>query len=63
MTKVFNEAKYTKVSEIWQAALSSESAGAPFAGNLEDPMYLAIIQGLRDFKPELYVPAEGNGSE
>lgn len=41
--KHFSEAKYSRISEIWQAALSTESQGAPFVGNLEDPVYTAIL--------------------
>jgi hypothetical protein len=41
----------------WVSALSVE-ATTPFAGDLEGRLYLSIIQGMRNFKPELYVPKE-----
>ena len=53
--KVFNEAKYIKISEIWQTALSSESSGPPFVGDLNDPSYVEIINRLKSFKPGDYV--------
>ena len=46
------------MSEIWQQALSPESSGPPFAGDLENATYTGILQSLRDFKPENFVEEE-----
>ena len=32
--------------------MAKEGATPPFAGNLEDPLYTAILDGLRAFNPE-----------
>ena len=61
--KIFNEAKYIKVSDIWQAALSSESSGPPFAGDLTDSSYLEIIDRLKSFKPNDYVEEAATAQE
>jgi hypothetical protein len=37
------------------------SGNPPFAGDVENPLYLKIVQGLRDFKPDMF-PA-GNESK
>ena len=33
-------------------------ATPPFAGDLENETYLAILNGIRSFNPDLYVPEE-----
>ena len=54
----FNEEKYEKVFDAWSRALQLETATPPFNGDLENPLYLSIIAGIKSFKPELYVPPE-----
>ena len=44
--------------DAWSRALRLETATPPFTGDLENPLYLSIVAGLKSFKPELYVPAE-----
>lgn len=58
--KTFNQEKYDQVSDAWSRALRLETATPPFTGDLENPLYLSIIAGMKSFKPELYVPAEGD---
>lgn len=55
--KVFDQELYNQMITAWVSALSVE-ATTPFAGDLEGRLYLSIIQGMRNFKPELYVPKE-----
>ena len=33
-------------------------ATPPFAGDMENETYLAILNGIRNFNPDLYVPSE-----
>jgi len=33
-------------------------ATPPFAGDMENETYLAILNGLRNFNPDLFVPPE-----
>ena len=54
VTKCFNQEMYDQISNAWNKALSPEASAPPFQGDLENPTYLRIIQGLRDFKPENY---------
>lgn len=54
--KVFNKEKYDQVFDAWWKALRLETATPPFAGDLENPLYLSILAGIKSFKPELYVP-------
>ena len=61
--KVFNEAKYIKVSEIWQTALSPETSGPPFAGDMNDPAYVEIINRLKSFKPGDFVEEAATAQE
>jgi hypothetical protein len=56
--KTFNQEKYDKVLDAWTKALSAEAPAPPFTGDLENPLYLSIIAGIKSFKPELYVPPE-----
>lgn len=56
--KTFNQEKYDKVIDAWSRALGAEASTPPFAGDLENPLYLSIIAGIKSFKPELYVPPE-----
>lgn len=56
--KVFDQELYNQMINVWGSALSVEAATPPFAGDLEGRLYLSIIQGLRNFKPELYVAKE-----
>jgi hypothetical protein len=35
-----------------------ETATPPFTGDLENPLYVSITTGMRNFNPDLYVPAE-----
>ena len=50
--RIFNEEKYTRFVDVFQTALATEGATPPFAGNLEDPVYTAILAGLRVFNPD-----------
>ena len=38
----------------WKKALGPDSTGPPFAGDLENPVYLNILQTLREFKVDSY---------
>ena len=58
ITKSFNQEMYDQISNAWNKALSPEATAPPFQGDLENPTYLRIIQGLRDFKPENYPEEE-----
>ena len=60
--KVFNQEKYEKVIDAWVKALKAETATPPFAGDLENPLYLQIIAGIKSFKPENYVQNEGEAA-
>ena len=48
-TKVFDKEKYEVIFDAFSRALSADAATPPFAGNLEDPTYLAILEGMRNF--------------
>jgi hypothetical protein len=48
--RTFNQDVYNQISDSWEKAV--KGAGPPFAGDLENPVYLRIIQAMRDFKPE-----------
>ena len=50
--KVFNQDQYDAVINAWRAALNVDAATPPFTGDLENPVYLSILQAVRDFKPE-----------
>ena len=50
--KVFSEEKYERISDVFETALAKEGATPPFSGNLEDPVYTGILDGLREFKTE-----------
>lgn len=55
--KVFNQEKYDQVFDAWWKALRLETATPPFTGDLENPLYVSILAGMKSFQPELYVPA------
>ena len=40
---MLNQQKYEKVTAAWKKALGPESTGPPFAGDLENPVYLNIL--------------------
>lgn len=61
--KCFNQELYDQVSSAWNKALSPEATAPPFQGDLENPTYLRIIQGMRDFKPENFPEEEPKGAE
>lgn len=48
-TKVFDKEKYEAVWDAYSKALGADAQTPPFAGNLEDPTYLAILEGMRNF--------------
>lgn len=56
---MFNQEKYDNIIDAWIKALRLETATPPFAGDLENPIYLQIIAGIKSFKPENYVQNEG----
>ena len=50
--KVFSQEQYDGVINAWRGALAVDAATPPFTGDLENPVYLNILQTIRDFKPE-----------
>ena len=44
--------------DAWTKALGADAASPPFTGDLENPLYLSIIAGMRSFNPELYPAPE-----
>ena len=48
---------YDEVKTAWAKALAPEGT-PPFAGDLENPLYLKIVQSLRNFNPENYPSPE-----
>ena len=52
--RLFSDEKHEQVISAFESSFAE--GGTPFfAGNMEDPVYLSIIQGLREFKPEDFV--------
>ena len=52
---------YDLVRNAFEMSLRGEGstpATPPFAGDMENETYLAILNGIRNFNPDLYVPAE-----
>ena len=52
--KQFSEETFNQIAEVFSRGLNPETTAPPFAGDLENKLYLQILQAMRDFKPELY---------
>lgn len=54
--KAFSLEKYDGVKNAFESSLSADAPTPPFSGDMENATYLSILQGLREFNPDLYVP-------
>ena len=56
VSRSFNQDAYNQISDAWEKAI--KGGNPPFAGDLENPCYLRMLQAMRDFKPENYPAPE-----